>query len=68
MDGSYDLKGAADAPFYLAQGDECDIFAAAFKNNTFTFAASTAAAACRGQINFCISKRIKQFITNRRFY
>ncbi|MDI3337620.1 CbbQ/NirQ/NorQ/GpvN family protein [Defluviimonas aestuarii] len=33
MDGSYDLKGAADAPFYLAQGDECDIFAAAFKNN-----------------------------------
>lgn len=33
MDGSYDLKGAADAPFYLAQGDECDIFAAACKNN-----------------------------------
>ena len=32
MDGSYDLKGAADAPFYLAQGDECEIFAAAFKN------------------------------------
>ena len=32
MDGSYDLKGAADAPFYLPQGDECEIFAAAFKN------------------------------------
>ncbi|MGB3315502.1 MAG: CbbQ/NirQ/NorQ/GpvN family protein [Albidovulum sp.] len=32
MDGTYDLKGAADAPFYLAQGDECEIFAAAYKN------------------------------------
>ena len=32
MDGSHDLKGAADAPFYLPQGDECEIFAAAFKN------------------------------------
>ncbi|MEZ5912366.1 MAG: CbbQ/NirQ/NorQ/GpvN family protein [Paracoccaceae bacterium] len=29
MDGSIDLKGAADAPFYLPQGDECDVFAAA---------------------------------------
>ena len=28
MDGTFDLKGA-DAPFYLPQGDECDIFAAA---------------------------------------
>lgn len=32
MDGTFDRKGAADAPFYLAQGDECEIFAAAFKN------------------------------------
>jgi nitric oxide reductase NorQ protein len=29
MDGTLNLKGAADAPFYLPQGDECDIFAAA---------------------------------------
>lgn len=32
MDGTFDLKGAADAPFYLPQGDECDIFAAAYRN------------------------------------
>jgi nitric oxide reductase NorQ protein len=29
MDGTFNPKGAADAPFYLAQGDECDVFAAA---------------------------------------
>ncbi len=29
MDGTFNAKGAADAPFYLAQGDECDVFAAA---------------------------------------
>ncbi|QCO56306.1 CbbQ/NirQ/NorQ/GpvN family protein [Pseudorhodobacter turbinis] len=29
MDGTLNLKGAADAPFYLPQSDECDIFAAA---------------------------------------
>ena len=29
MDGSQTLKGAAQAPFYLPQGDECQIFAAA---------------------------------------
>ncbi len=33
MDGTINLKGAADAPFYLAQGDECEIFAAAYKND-----------------------------------
>ncbi len=33
MDGSFERKGAADAPFYLAQGDECEIFAAAFQHN-----------------------------------
>ncbi|SDO37115.1 nitric oxide reductase NorQ protein [Lutimaribacter pacificus] len=32
MDGSLTMKGAADAPFYLAQGDECDVFAAAARN------------------------------------
>lgn len=32
MDGTFDMKGAADAPFYLPQGDECDVFAAAFRN------------------------------------
>lgn len=32
MDGTLDLKGA-DAPFYLPQADECDIFAAAFARN-----------------------------------
>jgi nitric oxide reductase NorQ protein len=32
MDGSQTMKGAADAPFYLAQGDECEIFAAAHSN------------------------------------
>jgi nitric oxide reductase NorQ protein len=29
MDGNISLKGAASAPFYLPQGDECDVFAAA---------------------------------------
>ena len=29
MDGTLNLKGAADAPFYLPQGDECDVFLAA---------------------------------------
>jgi nitric oxide reductase NorQ protein len=29
MDGTLNLKGAADAPFYLPQGDECDVFTAA---------------------------------------
>ena len=34
MDGSMKLgTGAADAPFYLPQGDECDVFAAAYTNN-----------------------------------
>lgn len=34
MDGSTNFrKGAATAPFYLAQGDECDVFAAAHENN-----------------------------------
>ena len=34
MDGTYDLKkGVADAPFYLPQGDECEVFAAAHMNN-----------------------------------
>ncbi len=33
MDGSLTLKGAAAAPFYLAQGDECDVFAAAAAQN-----------------------------------
>ena len=33
MDGSLNMKGAAEAPFYLAQGDECDIFAAAAGND-----------------------------------
>ena len=33
MDGSVHLeKGAADAPFYLTQGDECDVFTAAYTN------------------------------------
>jgi nitric oxide reductase NorQ protein len=32
MDGSMNLKGAADAPFYLPQGDECTLFQAAFEN------------------------------------
>ncbi|WP_413870167.1 CbbQ/NirQ/NorQ/GpvN family protein [Albidovulum sp.] len=32
MDGTFERKGAADAPFYLPQGDECDVFAAAFTN------------------------------------
>ena len=29
MDGSHIIGGAADAPFYLPQGDECDVFLAA---------------------------------------
>jgi len=34
MDGSMThIEGAATAPFYLAQGDECDVFTAAFENN-----------------------------------
>ncbi|SMO32631.1 nitric oxide reductase NorQ protein [Thalassovita litoralis] len=33
MDGNITLKGAADAPFYLPQGDECDIFTAASEND-----------------------------------
>ncbi len=34
MDGSFDkMEGAADAPFYLAQGEECALFEAAFRNN-----------------------------------
>ncbi|WP_170423898.1 CbbQ/NirQ/NorQ/GpvN family protein [Ruegeria arenilitoris] len=34
MDGSMQLnEGAANAPFYLAQGDECDVFTAASENN-----------------------------------
>lgn len=32
MDGTFERKGAADAPFYLPQGDECDVFAAACTN------------------------------------
>ncbi len=33
MDGSSpNLKGAADAPFYLPQGDEISVFAAAYAN------------------------------------
>ncbi len=33
MDGSHIRGGAADAPFYLPQGDECEIFAAAHANS-----------------------------------
>ena len=33
MDVSFKLKGAADAPFYLPQGDECDVFTAAAEND-----------------------------------
>lgn len=34
MDGSMQQnEGAANAPFYLPQGDECDVFAAAYTNN-----------------------------------
>ena len=32
MDGTFNLRGA-DAPFYLPQADECDIFAAAYAKN-----------------------------------
>lgn len=32
MDGTFVRKGAADAPFYLPQGDECTVFEAAFRN------------------------------------
>nr|WP_170470405.1 CbbQ/NirQ/NorQ/GpvN family protein [Ruegeria arenilitoris] len=34
MDGSIKLnEGAANAPFYLPQSDECDVFTAAYNNN-----------------------------------
>nr|WP_170771896.1 CbbQ/NirQ/NorQ/GpvN family protein [Ruegeria lacuscaerulensis] len=34
MDGSIKLsEGAANAPFYLPQGDECDVFCAAYNND-----------------------------------
>lgn len=33
MDGTLNPKGAADAPFYLPQGDECEVFAAAAAQN-----------------------------------
>ncbi|WP_300068403.1 CbbQ/NirQ/NorQ/GpvN family protein [uncultured Ruegeria sp.] len=34
MDGSLQMEpGAVDAPFYLAQGDECDLFTAAYNND-----------------------------------
>ncbi len=34
MDGSMNLnEGAANAPFYLAQGDECDVFTTAYNND-----------------------------------
>ena len=34
MDGSMQLnEGAANAPFYLPQGDECDVFCAAYTND-----------------------------------
>ncbi|TNF17797.1 MAG: CbbQ/NirQ/NorQ/GpvN family protein [Rhodobacteraceae bacterium] len=33
MDGNFDQKEGATAPFYLAQGDECEVFAAAYDNN-----------------------------------
>nr|WP_170783286.1 CbbQ/NirQ/NorQ/GpvN family protein [Ruegeria lacuscaerulensis] len=34
MDGSMKLsEGAANAPFYLPQGDECDVFCAAYNND-----------------------------------
>ena len=33
VDGTLNLKGAADAPFYLPQGDECDLFEVAYENN-----------------------------------
>ena len=32
MDGSHIAKGAATAPFYLPQGDECAVFQAAYDN------------------------------------
>jgi nitric oxide reductase NorQ protein len=32
MDGTPNLTAAADAPFYLPTGDECDVFAAAHRN------------------------------------
>ena len=32
MDGTYQLKGAQDAPFYLPQGDEVSVFEAAHAN------------------------------------
>lgn len=33
MDGSFEQEGGGSAPFYLAQGDECEVFAAAHANN-----------------------------------
>ena len=33
MDGNLNLKGAAEAPFYQPQGDECELFAAAAAQN-----------------------------------
>ncbi|HGG64586.1 MAG TPA: AAA family ATPase, partial [Rhodobacteraceae bacterium] len=33
MDGTQNRKGAADAPFYLPQADECEIFRAAHANS-----------------------------------
>ncbi|MEP3333143.1 CbbQ/NirQ/NorQ/GpvN family protein [Sedimentitalea sp.] len=32
MDGSFDQREGVQAPFYLAQGDECEVFAAAYAN------------------------------------
>lgn len=32
MDGSLNMKGAADAPFYLPQADEISVFQAAYDN------------------------------------
>lgn len=33
MDGSHNMSEGAQAPFYLPQGDECDVFAAAYAND-----------------------------------
>ncbi|MDZ4122613.1 MAG: AAA family ATPase, partial [Hydrogenophaga sp.] len=33
MDGSQNLKGAANAPFYLPTGDEISVFTAAWENH-----------------------------------
>ena len=32
MDGTQNLKATAHAPFYLPQGDECEVFRAAYDN------------------------------------